>query len=259
MKKGCALAIFFFLAVIGVIVAIVFGATKGVVKAGESFLAQVSEGKIAEAYASSSSTLQSQQDVESFEANVKKLGLVDYASVSWSNRSVNNGTGTLEGTITTKKGSSVPIFMEFVKEGDVWKVLSVKVPQAGVAANGGKPTIPPPDELKKLSEDSLLAFNDAVAAGDFAGFHQQISELWRKQITAEKMKDIFGAFVDQKIDISSMKGLEPAFDEAPGINEDGIMVLKGHYASKSPAVSFELKYVSENSAWKLFGINVRVK
>src|SRR5262249_46044638 len=50
----------------------------------EAFLALLAQGRNAEAYASGSSTLRSQQDRAKFDAEVKKLGLDDYSSVSWS-------------------------------------------------------------------------------------------------------------------------------------------------------------------------------
>jgi hypothetical protein len=130
MKKGwligCGIA-----AVLGVglcagaVVLFVVGilaATKPVVEASEEFLGLLGQGKIAEAYASTASALRAKQDEASFSAAVKQLGLTEYASASWHNRSIVNNDGLAEGTITTKNGSTKPITIRLVNEGK-WKVV----------------------------------------------------------------------------------------------------------------------------------------
>ena len=121
------------------------------------------------------------------------------------------------------------------------------------------PTVPPRKELKTLTHDSLLAFNKAIQAKDFTGFHKQISALWREQITPAKLKDIFQTFIDQEIDLDPIVPLEPIFDEPPKIDDDGVLVLNGHYETRPSAVQFRLKYLNEKSQWKLVGIKVDVK
>ena len=128
-----------------------------------------------------------------------------------------------------------------------------------LAAQAQSPTVPSRAELKTLTRDSMLAFSEAVEAQDFTAFHKQISQLWREQITPAKLKSIFATFIEQEIDLSPVTKLEPVFDEPASIDDDGVLVVHGHYATTPSAVQFRLKYVSEKSAWKLVGIKVDVK
>jgi hypothetical protein len=116
MKKGCLIAIVSVVYIIAVIVALVFGMTSGVVKAGDEFLALLGSGKIPEAYQSTSPSLRAQQTQEVFEKTVKDLGLTDFASASWSSRGFTNDQGHVEGTVTTKTRGSIPLRMDLMKE-----------------------------------------------------------------------------------------------------------------------------------------------
>src|SRR5437588_8667717 len=82
--------------------------TRGPAKAADNFLALLKEGQIHEAYVSTASGYQMQQDEKTFAADVQKRGLTDYASSSWPNRQVHNHEGSVEGNITTKQGTTIP-------------------------------------------------------------------------------------------------------------------------------------------------------
>ena len=128
-----------------------------------------------------------------------------------------------------------------------------------VLAYGQSPKVPSERELKALTRDSLLAFNRAVQAQDFTGFHKQISALWREEITAAKLKSIFQTFIEQEIDIAAVAQLEPVFDKPAAIDADGVLILVGRYPTTPTDVEFRLQYVNEKAAWKLLGIKVEVK
>ena len=133
MKKGCLIAIGAAFLLIVIIILLAFGLTRGAVKAGDQFLGLIGSGKIAAAYESASATLKSEESVASFEQNVKKLGLTDFASASWSSRETKNDRARLEGSVTTRSGGKIPLTMELVKESGTWKVIYLSAPQAGVS------------------------------------------------------------------------------------------------------------------------------
>jgi hypothetical protein len=114
-------------------------------------------------------------------------------------------------------------------------------------------------EAKALALDSLLAFNKAIEAEDFTGFHKQIAALWQAQVTPAKLKSIFQAFLDQDIDLSGVTTVEPIFTQRPAVDDDGVLVLQGNYPTTPVRIDFRLKYVYEKTAWKLIGIKVDAK
>ena len=259
MKKGCLIALGIGLALILVILLVVFGMTRGAVKAGNDFLGLLGSGKIAQAYEEASPTLKSQQTEAVFERGVRQLGLTDFASASWSNREVKNDRGHLEGSITTKSGGKIPLQMELIKEAGKWKVYGVTAPQSGVAAEPGGKQMPADEKLKAMTRESLLAFNQAVKEKSFVNFHKQISTIWQQQITPEKFMESFKPFVDKGVDLSPVKKVDPIFDDPPAIDSQGILTLKGYFPTQPAKVFFRLRYVYEHPSWKLLGIRVNME
>jgi hypothetical protein len=124
--------------------------------------------------------------------------------------------------------------------------------------HGATSKLPPNKELKALAFDSLSAFNKSVQKKDFTGFYNdRLSSQLREQVSLEKFSETFRVFIEKGYDISSIAQSEAVFDKTPAIDEDGVLVLQGHYPSKPNRVKFTLKYVYDSSTWKLLAINVR--
>lgn len=236
MKKGCIIAAaigLVFLAIIGAIVFFALSMTSGVADAGKTFLSQIGSGKITEAYESASATLKSKQTAAEFEETVKKIGLTDYASASWSNRQMENDRGQLDGSVTTRSGGKIPLHLDLIKEGGAWKIYSYDALQAGTsvekpAEKSGK-AVPSDDQAKIIALKTLLAFNQAVKEKSFVAFQELGSSGFREQFSPEKLLAAFKGFIDQDVDISSIQQVQPVFDPAPAIDSNSVLLLKGLY------------------------------
>jgi hypothetical protein len=120
-----------------------------------------------------------------------------------------------------------------------------------------------PDEAFALEmiNGTMVNFKNAVNSANFEPFYRtQLSALWKKQTTPEKLKASFQTFIDKKVDLDGIFAVHPVLDEPPHIDGDGLMVLKGHYPLESERVNvtYELFY-SREAQWALSGINVKVK
>jgi len=232
--------------------------------ATEAFLAQVGSGDTAGAYQSGSTTLRSSQTEEEFAASMKTMEITEYQAVTWTNRGITNNDGFVEGTIQTKTGKSIPIKMTLVKEGEVWKVSSIAL---APAAPGG-PVVPPPPtepgsrptltdpEMKKLAKETLAAFAKAVKSGNFTELRESTASPMKQKFTAEQLKELFQAFVDNKLDLTAVASETPVFDTKPGVKENGDLILTGYVLLSNSRVLFKLTYIYEHPSWKLNGINV---
>ena len=167
-----------------------------------------------------------------------------------------HGVLVLNGQYPTQP-NKVTFKLSYLREGSAWKLLGINVRSIPFVENTG--TVPADKELKALALDSLLAFNKGIETKSFQIFYDQISKLWQKEVTSEKLLQIFQSFIDKKINIAPIAQLEPAFEGTPAVNEDGLLVIKGSYPTEPSKVFFELKYVYEDPAWKVAGINVQVK
>ena len=119
--------------------------------------------------------------------------------------------------------------------------------------------IPSEEETKKLVLDTLLLFNDAVQTKSFKAFHAELGPAWKNETNPRQLIDIFRMFVDKRIDFAEIADVDPTFDAAPVINEDGWLVVKGQYPLEGRDVLFECKYEQEEEGWKLVAINVQAR
>jgi hypothetical protein len=169
-----------------------------------------------------------------------------------------NGDGVLviKGSYPTQPSKTL-FQLKYVFEDESWKLIGINVEVKPTADKADK--VPTNKELKTLALDSLLLFNVAIQTKSFEDFYGHISKIWQKQITPEKLLNVFHSFIDQKINIALIVREEPDFDGTPAINDEGVLVIKGSYPTQPSKVFFELKYVAEGENWKLIGINVQVK
>lgn len=243
----------------GVIVGLVFWFTGGAVDATDNFLALIAQDKVEEAYQSTATAFRSQQDAATFAQLVTNIGLTRYVSASWSNREIQNNRATLEGSVTTADGGTIPLTIGLVSEGGDWKVLSLTTPMAGAAiADGGKRTVAAPDDntVRRLVNQTMRSFSQALQRNDFAPFYATISDRWQAQIDQAGLSRAFQPLIDQKTNFGNIDNLEPTLGAPPSIDQDGLLVAAGFYPTEPHRARFELTYIYEAPAWKLFGIHV---
>jgi hypothetical protein len=165
-----------------------------------------------------------------------------------------DGVLVLQGSYPTTP-MRVNFRLKYVNEKSAWKLIGIKV-DAKPAGVAGK--LPTNEEAETLVRESLIAFNAAVQTKSFVDFHKQIAAMWQKQVTPERLAQLFAPFIKAEADLSGITQLEPTFDTPPAINDDGILELKGSYPVRPSKVMFELSYLFEGTEWKLVGINVSV-
>ena len=137
-------------------------------------------------------------------------------------------------------------------------LLSVFVLFVALELQAATPKVPARKELNALALDSVTAFDKAVKAQDFTAFHKQISKLWQEQITPDQLKSAFQTFIDQQMDLAGAAQVDPVFEPAPSIDDDGVLTLEGDYPTAPNKIRFRLKYMNEKSGWKLLGIKLNV-
>jgi hypothetical protein len=246
-------------ALAGAIIGLVFWFTGGAVEASEAFLGLIAEERMEEAYESTATAFRNQQDEASFAATIRGIGLTRYESASWTQRQIQNDRATLEGSVTTVDGATIPLTIALVSEDDEWKVLSLTTPMAGAAiADANRASAPVPDDttLRQLVNHTMRSFSQALQRNDFGPFYETISERWKGQITKEGLSSAFQPFIDQKTSFESIQSVDPTFAAPPAIDQNGLLVASGFYPTEPDRARFELSYIYEAPAWKLFGIHV---
>lgn len=174
-------------------------------------------------------------------------------SIDGSGRLVLQGVYPLEPT-------RVSFTLKYVREAQEWKLVGVNVRLESVPLAAASPgVVPSEEELKALTRRSMKLLASAVARDDFSEIHREIAEAWRRQMSQDEMRSTFHTFVEKKIPLEIVEASEPVFTGKASIDSDGILNVAGHYPTKPFRVDFELRFLTEQSQWRLAGIQVNTK
>jgi hypothetical protein len=119
--------------------------------------------------------------------------------------------------------------------------------------------LPSNDTQVSMVAATMHVFAVSVNEKSMTKFHAYSSRLMQNQYTVKKLDEVFAAFFNLGIDLTILDNHSPIFDEKPVINQDGILVIKGHYPTQPSQVFFEQKYIYEGMNWKVLGLHVNVK
>ena len=113
---------------IGGVIALAFFVTSGLDEPVKRHLDALRAGNIEAAYAETSIAFQQNTSIEQYAAFIERYPVLkNIADYSFSSREVENGLGTLKGTLTTTDGGVVPVEFKLVKENDQWKILGLSL------------------------------------------------------------------------------------------------------------------------------------
>lgn len=258
-----------FMKILGVLVVLgglggglAFWLTSGMADTANTFVAKLRQGDAKAAYELTSPGFRKSTPLKTFEAFVERQGLKSAGEPSWSSRNVKGvgdaAIGTLSGSIKDAKGVSIPARIQLTKSDGKWVVQFFRLSPGGVATKPGE--IPPEKDLIKLVHESNLAFTKSVGAKDFSGFHNHISERWRKQANSlEKIQKGFAGFIEKKAFFNNFAKLTPAFDGPAKIIKNGILRVTGYYETRPLRITYRHSYTKEGLSWKLIGFGFHMK
>jgi hypothetical protein len=134
-------------AVIGAIAAsAVFYFTRGVADAATDFFATVAASGPHAAYAKASPAFRQGQSESDFEELVARAGLRGFKEASWPNRKIENGQGSVTGTVTLDGGVTLPAVVRLTKSAaGEWQVFNFVLTPPG-ASDGQPPKAEQPAE-----------------------------------------------------------------------------------------------------------------
>lgn len=254
----------------------IFYATKELPKVASTFFSLITQGKIVEAYHSTSIPFQastSQADLVQF---LQENALLNYLRFSWSSRSFKTNQGSLEGTVTNKSGGKIPLKIHFIKENDTWKIYALEKPKSrviedkksqqisGLIENGvrKKHLLPTQITAKQLAYDTLICFVQTVETKDFTEFYNSISSLWQQQTSMNEMQSLFKQFINKQLNLSGVVKGRVNFVEPPAINQNNWLHLRGKVADAlgySSTLNFDFQYMLEAKNWKLVKIRIHIE
>ena len=118
--------------------------------------------------------------------------------------------------------------------------------------------VPSERGLEALVKATLITFNDANVTGNYEVFHAKLSKPFREQFPVERLARRFQEFNKKHIDFDVIAALKPSYDPAPKVDDEGRLLVKGHFPSEPLRVNFDLAFIPSDGEWKLISINVKI-
>lgn len=233
--------------------------TSGISDEADSFFDAIESNDYSEAYSMLS---------EDFRSHTSKKHLKDYLvsheltrvkKLSWTSRSIESGRGELSGSVTNKDGEVIPLKIVFVKNDGSWKINSIVEINTDDQVELSVSQMPSEQMLVALTQDTMMLFAESVKVQDMTKTYDSFSNLWKRQATKEEINELFKPFYQFGDALMILDTMSPQFSGIPVINESGVLIITGLYATSPNQMHFVHKYIYEGLSWKLMGLHFNVK
>lgn len=248
---------------IALVFALGFGAvlyfTAGMVDTATAFFEAVKKQDMVAARNHLSENFRASTDEGALKQFLTRSAILEFKEASWSSRQISGGQGELKGTVTTETGGVIPIRLTFVKEEGEWKIYNIQKPAAGLQVQADSPKVPGTADQVALIKRSMQDFAVSVERKSMRHFYGTVSKLWQKQITIEKLDEVFSTAYDAGWDMSVFQTLQPVVEPVSGLGEHGELILTGYFPTKPDQFYFEHKYIYEGIDWRLLGFSYWIR
>lgn len=261
MSKGLrvtAIVVGAVVAFVALVVFIVFRATAGLVETADHFFAAARIDNVPGARLYLSDGFNRNVTEPELHAIIARSGLGRMRDTSWNSRSIENGHGELEGELTTTDGAHFPLKFLFVKERGEWKISEIHKTVGDADAGSAPVDASPPTNAQQVAlvRAAMHEFAVSVNSRSMAHFRDTTSNLWQSQTSVADLDKAFRPLIDSGFDFLAFDRLSPQFDVQSAVDENGVLVIQGHYATAPKQLFFVQKYVREGVEWKLIGFHV---
>ena len=184
-----------FAALVAIVAAIIFQATSGLTKVADSFFEALKKGDTDQAlkyFSEQALNQSSRENLDDFRAG---NSLADLKNLSWSNRSISiPDSGKLTGTVNLKNGKNIPLTISFIKDGEDWRIYSIKKEVAGIVDGVDEKELPSEEKLIRISQNTTKRFVNVIKTNDFPSFYGAISHTWSMETSPEELSTAFQQF-----------------------------------------------------------------
>jgi hypothetical protein len=196
---------------------------------------------------------------EALRSFIVNNGYHTYEKMFWPYREISSENGLMKGYFLLPQGVKSPLTISFVSEYGEWKIYNIKRLGEESEIYSKLRTVPDKNELSKLVNESFRLLADAINKEDFAIFHNNVSDLWKPEISADELKKVFSEYIDKKIDLTNVESIEPDYSSGAKITEEGYLIIDGFYPTVPVKTKFSLKYNFDAKGWKLISVDVDTK
>lgn len=224
-------------------------------KEADAFFQLVKENKATEAYNFTGKSFKEKVTQEDFNNFIPTIAPTDFKKIEWEREEFDLKYGYLDGKITYKDESKMPIEMNFEKEEDgKWHLLYVGFSVEDI------PVLPTDEEAKVIVHKTISEFVDAVEKEDFTNFYsKEAATLWQKQTSPEELKNSFTSFFSTKEALKEVKKIKPEISTSELKEQNTSWQVKGQFKAKRYTLDFDFEYLLQDGKMKLFALDISAK
>jgi len=123
---------------------------------------------------------------------------------------------------------------------------------------------PQPNALRMISAEqalylirsSLLTLNDANRTGNYTVLRDLATPAFQARNSAADLALTFSDLRRRNFDLYAVATEAPQLTAPPAVNEHGLLVLAGYFATRPKQIRFELVYQVVDNHWRLHSISV---
>lgn len=121
------------------------------------------------------------------------------------------------------------------------------------------PAVAAPDSLlvSRLVWSTLAALDHANRTGNYSVLRDLGAPDFQAKNNAATLAQVFQGFRDQRVDLTSVLLVTPAYDFQPAIVQGGLLRVRGMFPLRPTAIKFDLLFQQIDSQWRIFGIAVQ--
>ncbi len=115
-----------------------------------------------------------------------------------------------------------------------------------------------PDEstLARLVWTSMIEVDSANRTGNYSVLHALGSPDFQQQNSVDDLSQLFSTLRENRVDIGRAILLEPEYHIPPGIDEQGVLRLRGGFEFRPKAVRFDILFQNIGGGWRILAISI---
>lgn len=249
-------------AVIVAIVGLVWYATSGMTAAADKFFATARNGEPAEVYAMTSAELHNATSSEQLASFIQANRFDQVAETSWSSRSIKNGLGSLEGSLTLDDGGVIPLSLQLVKEGGDWKVSFIELREAGLSGGAGPQTgggdVPPENVVLNTVRFHTNLLFEAAQREDEAGWQSSLEYLqpfFVDGATIAQLEELVTPMRNLKDGVEIVSQSRQPVVERTSPAANGGFQAAGYYEVTPWRYDYDYTFIPDGDDWKLGAVD----
>ncbi len=232
--------------------------TAALVSRADEFFQSIKNRSAEQSMAYLSADFKKQVPPDIFKQYIETTDLVEYKSSSWTSRSIKSNRGSLAGIVKTKY-ASLPATITFVKEQEQWKIYSLQIRSQESQDNKENRELPKEQEQLLLSNNTIKIFIESVKQKSMQHLYETSAAIWQKHVNVSELDTAFASFYKEEPSLlEQVTRRQPVFEHRAKLDDEGFMLIAGHYQLDEQLLSFKQRYIYEALGWSLVGLDIKL-